>query len=272
MLRKYEDIISKDDQYGTTNLVEHAIHTEDNPPIKCKLRPLNPIQEQGLKEQIDHWMDTDVIEKSYSPWAFPVMPVPKKNGKTRWVIDYRRLNDITVKDSYPLPNMEDNLARFSHSAVFSAIDSAGAFHVVNITPEHREKTAFISPFGLYQFKKMGFGLCNGPATYSRLIQKVLEGIPTSIAIPYLDDIGIHSPDMPSHLSALEKVLEAHRKSRLEDTTIQVPIVPEKDGVPGSRSQCSRHQTHLQLHSTCCRLANSNQRTPIKNLFGKNLLL
>ena len=220
LLQRYSDIISRDDEYGTTDLVTHQIHTEDHPPIKCKLRPLNPIQEQGLKEQIDHWERTNVIEKSYSPWAFPVMPVPKKNGKTRWVIDYRELNKITVKDSYPLPHIDDSLSRLSHSKVFSAIDSAGAFHCIKIDKADRPKTAFISPFGLYQFKRMGFGLCNGPAVYARLVQKVLENIPTTVAVPYLDDIGIHSPDLATHLTALDRVLQAHRQAGLK-------IQPEK---------------------------------------------
>ena len=127
------------------------------------------------------------------------MPVPKKNGKTRWVIDYRELNKITIKDSYPLPHIDDSLSRLSHSKVFSAIDSAGAFHCIKIDKADRPKTAFISPFGLYQFKRMGFGLCNGPAVYARLVQKVLENIPTTVAVPYLDDIGIHSPDLATHL-------------------------------------------------------------------------
>jgi len=214
LLLKYYKIFSHNDEYGHTNLVQHEIHTQDVPPIRCKGRPINPVMQEKLKEQMDTWKRQGVIEPSSSPWSFGLLPVPKKNGKVRWVIDYRKLNDITLKDSYPLPNIEDNLARLSKSKVFSAIDGTGAYHVISIRPEDRSKTAFHTPFGLYQFRQMPFGLCNAPATYSRLVQKVLEDIPTSIALPYLDDTCIHTPSVKEHLQALELVFQAHEKAGL----------------------------------------------------------
>lgn len=214
LLKKYGDLFSTGDEYGKTKLLEHAIHTHEGPPIKCRNRPINPTLEPQLREQIDHWTKQDVIETSTSPWSFPLLAVPKKNGKVRWACDYRRLNDATIKDSFPLPNIEDNLARLSKSRIFSGIDGTGAFHVVSIRPEDREKTAFSTPWGLYQFKRMPFGLCNAPATYCRLVQKVLEGIPLSVAIPYLDDTCVHAANLPLHLKGLELVFEAHRKAGL----------------------------------------------------------
>ena len=214
LLLEYYDICSHDDEYGKTTLVEHEIHTADVPPIRCKGRPINPVMQENFKEQLDLWKSQGVIEPSSSPWSFCLLPVPKKNGKVRWCVDYRKLNEVTLKDSFPLPNIEDNLARLAHSCVFSVVDGAGAFHVVAIREEDREKTAFQTPYGLYQFKQMPFGLCNAPATYSRLVQKVLENIPTSVALPYLDDTCIHSADMTQHLVALRQVFEAHKKAGL----------------------------------------------------------
>ena len=214
LLLKYADIFSENDEYGKTDLVQHAIHTEDIPPIKCKNRPINPTLEPLLREQVNHWLKHEVIEPSQSPWSFPLLAVAKKNGKTRWVCDFRRLNQVTHKDSFPIPSIADNLSRLAHSKVFSGIDGTGAFHVVSIRPEDREKTAFSTPWGLYQFKQMPFGLCNAPATYCRLVQKVLEGIPLSVALPYLDDTCIHSVDLDKHVEGLELVLEAHRRSGL----------------------------------------------------------
>jgi hypothetical protein len=156
-----------------------------------------------------------VIEESKSPWSFALVAVPKKGGKTRWCVDYRKLNDITMKDSFPLPSIGDNLARLARSQIFTGIDGAGAFHVVAIDERDKEKTAFSTPFGLYQFKRMPFGLCNAPATYSRLVQMVLSGISMEMAIPYLDDTIVHSADFLGHLRALDKVLEAHRKAGLK---------------------------------------------------------
>ena len=214
LLMDYLDIISEGDRYGKTDLIEHEIHTKDIPPIKMKNRPFNPVMEAKLKSQVDNWLSQGVIEPSTSPWSFRLVPVPKKNGKTRFCIDYRKLNEATLKDSYPLPNIEDNLARLSKSRVYSAIDGAGAFHTVSIRKQDRAKTAFSTPWGLFQFRQMPFGLCNAPATYSRLVQRVLEGIPPTIALAYLDDTCVHTADLSSHFDALKQVFQAHRLAGL----------------------------------------------------------
>ena len=214
LLREFGELFSDNDEYGRTNLLEHEIHTTEGPPVKCRHRPLNPNLEANLKEQVQHWEKQDVIEPSTSPWSFPLLAVPKKNGKIRWCCDFRLLNDRTIKDAFPLPHIEDNLARLSKSTIFSGIDGTGAYHVVSIREKDREKTAFSTPWGLYQFKQMPFGLCNAPATYCRLVQKVLEGIPLSVAIPYLDDTCVHSVDLEGHLRGLRQVLQAHADAGL----------------------------------------------------------
>ena len=211
LLVEYYDIMSHDDEYGKTHLIEHEIKTQDVQPIRLKGRPINPVMQENLKEQMDTWKKQGVIEKSTSPWSFGLIPVQKKNGKIRWVVDYRRLNDVTLKDAHPLPNMEDNMARLANSQVFSAIDGAGAFHAISIKKEDREKTAFHTPWGLWHFKQMPFGLCNAPATYSRLVQRVLEDVPTSIALPYLDDTCIHSKNVKDHLAALRSYSRLTRR-------------------------------------------------------------
>ena len=215
LLVDYFDVLSVNGEYGQTDLLEHEIHTKEGPPIKCKHRPVNPALEPVLLEQIDKWKKHDVIEPSCSPWSFPLVAAPKKNGTIRWCVDYRRLNDITVKDTFPLPNIEDNLARLSESRVFSCVDGSGAFHVIKIRKKDRPKTAFSTPWGTFHYKRMPFGLTNGPASYSRLVQLVLNGIPPRVAIPYLDDTIIHSRDVESHIKNLKVVLEAHRRAGLK---------------------------------------------------------
>ena len=132
LLLEYYDLFSQGDKYGRISLVEHEICTRDVPPIKTKGRPINPMMEGKLKEQLDIRLKQEVVQPSSSPWSFPLIAVPKKNGKTRWVIDYRRLNEITIKDSFTLPNIEDNLARLADSQIFSGINGAGAFHVIPV--------------------------------------------------------------------------------------------------------------------------------------------
>jgi hypothetical protein len=215
LLLEYFDVLGADGEYGQTHLMQHEIHTGDSLPIKMRHRPINPTLEPDLRKQLDKWEEQGVIEPSQSPWSFPLVAAPKKGGKIRWCVDYRRLNAVTIKDTFPLPHIEDNLARLSRSRVFSCLDGSGAFHVIGIKKEDKVKTAFSTPWGTYHYNRMPFGLCNGPASYSRLVQIVLHGIPGEMALPYLDDTIIHSTDAENHLSNLRKVLEAHRKAGLK---------------------------------------------------------
>ena len=211
------DVFSVDGAPGRTDWIEHRINTKPINPIKMRARPINPIVEEDLKRQVQKWLDADVIEPSESPWAFGLVAARKKGGAIRWCVDYRRLNEATVKDTYPLPNMEDNLSRLSSSTIFSALDASGAYHVIPLAKEDREKTAFATPFGLWQFKTMPFGLCNGGSTYSRLAAMVLHGIPWSMAMAYIDDILVHARDFDQHLVALDRVFQAHIKAGLKLT-------------------------------------------------------
>ena len=209
------NVFSFDGQFGKTDIVTHTIHIYDHPPIKTKNRRLNPTLKDNLKEQIRTWLQEQVIEESQSPWAFQMVPVEKKNGKIRWCVDFRRLNEITIKDSFPLPSIEDNLEKLSKSTVFSTMDGAGAFHQVAVDDEDMEKTAFATPFGLYHFKRMPFGLTNAPATYSRMVAKVHEHIPDSAALPFMDDTIVHSKKRRHHVNDLDQVFQAYRKAGLK---------------------------------------------------------
>jgi len=215
LLVSYFDVFSVDGEFGQTNIITHRIYTEDVPPIREKVRPLNPALEEDLKKQIDKWRKHDVIKPTSSPWNFALVAAPKKGGKIRWCVDYRRLNEITYKDSFPIPNIGDNLNRLADSRIFSGIDGSGAYHVVPIHEADQPKTAFATPFGSFCFKSMPFGLTNAPATYCRLVQQVLHGIPLSVAVPYLDDTCVHSKDLESHFQGLARVLDAFRKAGLK---------------------------------------------------------
>jgi hypothetical protein len=136
-------------------------------------------------------------------------------GTISWCVDFRGLNQGSIVDSHPLPNIKDNLFRLSRSCVYSTLDGAGAYHLVPIKKQDREKTAFGTPWGSYQFRRTPFGLCNAPATYCRLVQMVLQGIPYSMALPYLDDTCVHSRNLAEHFTALQTVLEAFRKAGLK---------------------------------------------------------
>lgn len=203
------EAFSIEGEYGFTTLIEHEIHTSAGPPIKQKYRPPNPALEEDLKVRLKDWQDRGVIEPSQSPWSFSLVAVPKKNGKIRWCVDYRALNARTLRDQYPLPSINDNLNKLAKSRIFTGIDGCGAYHVINVAKRDRHKTAFATPQGSFQFARLPFGLTNAPATYSRLVQMVLDGIPYSMALPYIDDCCIHAADLDSHLIALDRVLKAY---------------------------------------------------------------
>ncbi len=189
-LLQFSDVISICG-YGKTNLISHPGIT----PIKMKHRPLNPVMEESLRQQIDRWLEQWVVEEADSPWSFPLVPVPKKNSKeVRWAVDHMKLNAVTKKDAFPLPNIADNLSRLAGSHVFSALDGARAFHAVPVRCADWEKTAFSSPFGQYQFVRMPFGLANAPDTDSRLVARALHHLPSSEVLCYLDDTAVHSKD------------------------------------------------------------------------------
>ena len=211
---KFWECFSFDGSFGSCDLLYHEIHTEEGPPIHQRIRPINPALEESLQKQIQEWLEQDVIEPSISPWNFALVPVPKKDGRTRWCIDYRQLNERTVKDRHPIGDISDNLNQLNSSSIFSVLDGTGAFHVVPLSKEAKPKTAFSTPSGHYQFKRLPFGLSNGPATYCRLVQLVLQGLPRSRVVPYLDDIICHSQTPQEHLQVLEQVFQAYSKAGL----------------------------------------------------------
>ena len=117
---------------------------------KSRVRPLNTDQKENLRDQIDEWLEQGVIKPSISPWASPLVPVKKKCGRTRWVTNLRELNKQTVKDSYPLTNIQKILHSLQGATTFSSLDACEAYHAVRIEPGSHACIAFISPFGTFQ--------------------------------------------------------------------------------------------------------------------------
>ena len=173
---------------GHTNAVEHEIDTGDGSPIRCTPCRISPQKMKKEEECVAEMLTGGQIEPSDSPWSAPVVLVTKKDGGTRFCVDYRRLNNVTVKDAYPLPRIDDTLDMLAGKQWFCTLDLASGCWQVFLSQEARIKTAFATHSGLFQFKVMSFGLCNTPATFERLMDRVLQGLRWSRCLVYLDDI------------------------------------------------------------------------------------
>ena len=169
---------------------------------------------QAAEDKIREMAAGGVIEPSSSPWAAPAVLVKKKDGSWRFCVDYRRLNEVTRKDSYPLPRIDDALDYIGGSSWFSSLDLRSGYWQVELAPEARPKTAFTIGQGLWQFCVMPFGLCNAPATFERMMERVLASIPRSRCVVYLDDLLVHARDFGGALANLREVLGAIRRAGL----------------------------------------------------------
>lgn len=155
-------------------------------------------------------MDAGVIEPSISEWASAPVLVRKKDGTLRWCVDYRALNKVTKKYMFPLPLVYECLDTLTDNVWFSKLDANWAYLQVKVKDSDKGKTAFITKYGSFQFNRMGFGLCNAPGTFSRVMNLVLRGLHWNSVLAFLDDILVLGKDFHEHLSNIKEVLERFR--------------------------------------------------------------
>ncbi|GBO02192.1 Transposon Ty3-I Gag-Pol polyprotein [Araneus ventricosus] len=184
--------------------VKHFIETNGQ-SIHAKARQLDPKRLAIAKEQFTFMLNNEIIRPSNSQWSSPLHLTTKKDGSYRPCGDYRQLNAQTIPDRYPIPRLEDSHQILKETKIFSKIDLFKAYFQIPIAEEHKCKTAIITPFGLYEFNVMSFGLKNVPATFQRFIHEVLRGL--DFVFPYLDDILIASKSNQEHEIHLNLVLE-----------------------------------------------------------------
>lgn len=196
-------------------MVQHCIPTGDAAPTRERFRPLPPLLYQEMRSLLAGMLQGGIISESSSPWAAPIVMVRKKDGSWRFCVDYRKLNSVTHKDAFPLPRIEETLTSMTKAKWFSTLDLASGYWQVEVDPKDREKTAFTTPLGLFEFQRMPFGLCTAPATFQRLMQQCLSGQITESLLVYLHDIIVYSPDFTTHLRHLDEVFERLQKHGLK---------------------------------------------------------
>ncbi len=216
LLAEFSDIFSSHPyDYGKTDLLTHSINTGNAAPIKLRPYRTSPATQNILQQEVSRLLERDVIEESQSPWSAPVVLVRKKDGTHRFCVDYRRLNAVTIKDSHPLPRVDDTLDRLSGAQMFSTIDLTAGYWQIPLNPADKEKTAFSTGAGLYQFRMMPMGISNAPPSFQRLMELVLRGLHWSICLIYLDDIIVYSADFVQHLKHLREVFRRFRSAGLK---------------------------------------------------------
>eukprot|EP00731_Ephydatia_muelleri_P037077 Em0391g6a len=216
LLCQLSSIIStSDSDIGRTRLVQHHIDTQGANPVKQPPRRLPFHRREEVKRMLNDMLAQGVIEPATGPWSSPVVLVQKKDGSTRFCVDFHQLNSLTKKDAHPLPRVDDTLDSLSGAQWFCTIDLASGYWQVEVAEEDKEKTAFSTTFGLFQFRTMPFGLCNAPSTFQRLMERVLTGLHWSTCLVYIDDIILFSRTVQEHFQNLTEVFRRLKQAGLK---------------------------------------------------------
>lgn len=203
---------------GVAN-VEMDIELTEDRIIHYRPYRLSQSERETVRGMVSELLEAGVIEESSSPYASPIVLVKKKNNEVRMCVDYRALNKITKKERYPLPIIQDQLDRFAGRKVFTTLDLASGYHQIPINERSRQYTAFVTPDGHYQYKRVSFGLCNAPSVFQKTMCKILAPVLHKFVEVYIDDIIILGDDVDEGLRNLKTVLklisQAGLKIRLE---------------------------------------------------------
>lgn len=218
---EYADIFYVEDEPLTfTNKIKHSIKTTDEVPIHAKTYRYPYVHRQEVQTQIEKMLQQGIIRPSTSAWSAPIWIVPKKDdasGKKKWrlVVDFRKLNEKTIADKYPIPNITDILDKLGRCQYFTTLDLASGFYQVEMDPADIHKTSFKVQNGAYEFLRMPMGLRNSPSTFQRAMDNVLQGLQNSICLVYLDDILVFSTSLQEHTVNLKTIFQRLRESNFK---------------------------------------------------------
>lgn len=223
ILKNQRVLLKNSEKLTTTMAIKHKINTIDNEPVYTKSYRYPHHFKKDVEEQIKEMLENGIICNSTSPYSSPIWVVPKKadasgKRKIRVVIDYRKLNEKTVNDKFPIPQIEEILDSLGKSVYFTTLDLKSGFHQIQMDPKHQQKTAFSTTQGHFEFTRMPFGLKNAPATFQRAMNYILGDYIGHICYVYLDDIIIIGYNLNNHLENIEKVLK-----RLSDFNLKIQL-------------------------------------------------
>ena len=197
---------------GRTELLQHSVKLTTNDAIRSRAYPVPFSTQTTIKSEIETMLKLGVIEVSESKYASPIVLVRKRDGTNRFCVDFRKLNKVTVFDPEPIPNADNLMAQVANAKFFSKLDLTKAYWQIPIVQSDKEKTAFVTLEGLYHFNVLPFGMVNAPATFTRMMRKLLKG--QSHVVNFIDDILIYTDTWIEHLQILREVLGRLRNSNL----------------------------------------------------------
>lgn len=215
LLNKYHSCFSTNlHELGFTTATEMVIHLKDSVPVVYRPYRLSFADRRLVQNMVQEMLDCGIVRESVSPYASPIVLVQKKSGEKRLCVDYRALNNKTIKEHYPLPRVEDQLDLLSGSSLFISLDLASGYYQIPIEEQSKDKTAFVTPDGQFEYNRMPFGLVNAPSVFQRAINKILNQARVKYALIYMDDILIPAKTFEEGLLRLEEVLRLLKEGGL----------------------------------------------------------
>ncbi|KAL7872249.1 hypothetical protein SRHO_G00072320 [Serrasalmus rhombeus] len=207
-LNSIPDVFALGDlDYGHTTAVKHRIRLSDPTPFKQRVRPIHPSDYEAVRLHLQELRDANIIRESESPFSSPIVVVKKKNGAIRLCVDYRKLNNQTIKDAYALPNIEETFSALSGSKWFSVMDLKSGYYQVELEEEDKHKTAFVTPMGFWEFNRMPQGVTNAPSTFQRVMEKCVGSMNLKEVLVFLDNLIVFSSTLEEHEDRLLRVLK-----------------------------------------------------------------
>ena len=210
VITQYREVFP--DVPSKTNLIEHDVDVGDSAPIKQHPYRVSPMKKELLDKEVQYMLKNDIIEESQSSWSSPCILVPKHDGGFRFCTDFRKVNDKTKSDSFPIPRIADCIDQIGNAKFVSTFDMLKGYWQVPLTQRAREISAFVTPSGLYQYKVMPFGMKNAPATFQRMVNKLVRDIDGCEG--YIDDVVIFSDNWSDHIRQIERFFQIMREAKL----------------------------------------------------------
>lgn len=212
---QYPQVVSKDlHTLGQTSCVELDIELTTNKPVCHRPYRMSESEKLATRQIVDDLLRNGIIQESNSAYASPVLLVDKPSGEKRMCVDYRSLNKITVKEKYPMPIVEDLIDKLRGCKCYTSLDLKSGYYQINVSSSSIHKTAFVTPDGHFEFKRMPFGLCNAPSVFQRLMHTVLGKLRFDKVICYMDDLLIATESVEENVRLLEEVLKVLQNNGL----------------------------------------------------------